>query len=243
MPVNPVNSENRLNPIATAEELTAGLGQDESTPAGGSDWERLARIVLGRANRRARGVGSSRASSPESSRASSLPSPLASPRETATAHLEEIEQAAESAGLAATKAKAAQTLARWWTKSFGDEQSPEWSSGPDRWREELVALKGVSHELADRVLLAVARMPVWPTSRASIRVGCRHGWIDPGAEYDEWQGLFVRALEADVARLARLSATIDRVGKEHCGPKPNCDGCPLAPLLPPGGPVEVDSEA
>lgn len=164
--------------------------------------------------------------------------PLESPGECAAAHVEEIEQTLGKGARVANRAALLKRLAAWWVETFGDEAAPDWDGSADRWRESLRGIRGVNHEMADRILLEAAGKPAWPVTRAAIRIACRHGWIDPHAEYDDWQSSFVRACESDTSQLLGLSHAFDEVGHEHCGPTPDCTGCPLAPLLPTSGPIE-----
>jgi len=130
-------------------------------------------------------------------------------------------------------------LADWWLKAVGDaDEAPDWPADTERLRRQWLKLPGVSLQLADRLLLFVADRAVLPLSRSVVRVCCRHGWADEQTEYEEWQSLAVRELEAQTDWLRELWLALSRLGKSHCGKTPKCDDCPLRPLLPPAGPVE-----
>ncbi len=65
------------------------------------------------------------------------------------------------------------------------------------------------------------------------RVTVRHGLIAERTGYDAIQRLAWSAFagergKARVRHANEFHALIVMVGKEHCGPKPKCAGCPLA---------------
>ena len=101
-------------------------------------------------------------------------------------------------------------------------------------------MRGVGHELVDRILLLVLEVSTMPLSRAALRVGCRHGWNGLESEYQEWQQLYRQAAEVAGATLSETDRLIRQVGRSHCGTRPKCDGCPLESLLPEGGPYEPE---
>lgn len=222
------------NPIAASLEIL-GVPVPGSRSNGGSkdsdnstSWHRLVEMFQGSTRK-------GRTSKP----AADAPHLLSSPQECADAHLEEIEEALGKSPRGSNQAALLKKLAGWWIASFGNELDADWEGSADHWRESLRSVRGVNHETADRILLTIARKPAWPVSRASMRIACRHGWIDPNAEYDEWQSLFARGCDSDVDSMRLLSSRFDEIGRTHCGPRPKCEGCPLAPLLPSGGPREM----
>lgn len=164
--------------------------------------------------------------------------PLASAASVADCGIEELSEALVKIPRGKQKAPALKSLARWWLSRFGDTAESEWDGAIEELRQELLALRGVSLETADRLLLFVGRLPAYPVDRASIRIAARHGWLGTDSEYDEWQTFFVRGLDESVPELQRASLLIGRTGRDFCGPVPRCDKCPLQELLPPGGPYE-----
>jgi endonuclease-3 related protein len=135
----------------------------------------------------------------------------------------------------------ARTLARWWLEHASTEGTLRWEGNSEDLRESLRSQRGVSLELADRIALFVADLPVFPVDRTTVRIAGRHGWLGVEADYDEWQSTFV-PLEAAPAELRRLSLQFARIGHDHCGPKPKCTGCPLESLLPEGGPYSLEGD-
>lgn len=94
-------------------------------------------------------------------------------------------------------------------------------------RGKLLAVHGIGPETADSILLYAFDRPVFVVDAYTVYVLSRHGLISPGARYDEVQ----RYLTARVPGSARIyneyHALFVRVGKEFCGKRPRCGGCPL----------------
>lgn len=151
--------------------------------------------------------------------------------------IEALKQALKRSGRDARRAAALLGLARWWP---GDEPDVDWCEDQTRRRAELTAVRGVGHELVDRILLLVLGVATMPLSRAALRVGCRHGWSGLESEYDEWQQLFRQGSEWANSSLEETDRLIRQVGRSHCRTRPNCVGCPLESLLPEGGPYEPE---
>jgi endonuclease-3 related protein len=138
-------------------------------------------------------------------------------------------------------------LARWLLEHHGGNAeflaSPHYSTG---WlRGELSRIRGISDRDADSILLLALERPSYPVDRATYRVLVRHGWIDPTASYDEARDLLVDAAvgrahssEKDAARiLAEVAYGMEQIGRRFCrAAAPHCEHCPLANLLPDGGP-------
>ena len=104
-------------------------------------------------------------------------------------------------------------------------------------RQTLLAVNGIGPETADSIVLYAAELPVFVVDTYTARVVKRHGWIDSEAGYHELQERFHDELEEDVMLYNEYHALLVRVGKEHCGTRPSCDGCPLADMLPEDGPL------
>ena len=93
----------------------------------------------------------------------------------------------------------------------------------------------------DELLLFAPQLKVFPVDRTALRVAVRHGWLDLPLEDDEAQSFFVRGLSQAEIDPREFSRLLTKIGESHCGREPKCDGCPLQPLLPPGGPLSPES--
>ena len=151
--------------------------------------------------------------------------------------LEVLQETLKKTGRDSRRAAALLGLAAWWP---GDDPEEAWRDDHQRRREELTAIRGIGHELVDRILLVVLEVPTMPLSRSALRIGCRHGWSGLESEYDEWQHLFGHSSEVSGIPLRQIDLLINWIGQSHCGPRPKCEGCPLEPLLPDGGPYEPE---
>ncbi|MEM6328845.1 MAG: endonuclease III domain-containing protein [Planctomycetota bacterium] len=109
-------------------------------------------------------------------------------------------------------------------------------------RERLLAVSGVGKETADSILLYAAERPTFVVDAYTHRLLTRHGWLDPrtpaAKRYDAMQAVFEAGLPREVGLYNELHALIVEVGKRHCRSRPRCEGCPLAPMLPDGGPID-----
>ena len=106
-------------------------------------------------------------------------------------------------------------------------------------REQLLSINGIGPETADSILLYAGGFPTFVVDAYTARVLKRHGWIEPEADYYAMQQHLEDALERSPELFNEYHALIVKVGKQHCGPRPKCAGCPLECVLPPGGIVEL----
>lgn len=97
-------------------------------------------------------------------------------------------------------------------------------------REQLLAIKGIGPETADSICLYGFGKAVFVVDTYTARIFGRHGMIDAPSGYEQIQEMFHGDLERDAALFNEFHALIVRVGKEHCKPKPTCNGCPLESL-------------
>ena len=114
---------------------------------------------------------------------------------------------------------------------------------PEVLREKLLALPGVGPETADAILLYALGHEAMVVDEYLRRVTVRHGLTAERSNYEAIQRLAWSAFagergKARVRHANEFHALIVMVGKEHCGPKPKCAGCPLncfPALLPEAG--------
>jgi endonuclease III related protein len=100
-------------------------------------------------------------------------------------------------------------------------------------RRQLLALPGVGEETADAILLYALLHPVAVVDEYLRRITDRHGLAGRGHKYGDVQELVHTAFAQDppdfhLSLLNEFHALVVAVGKHHCGPRPRCEGCPLA---------------
>jgi endonuclease-3 related protein len=104
-------------------------------------------------------------------------------------------------------------------------------------REELLAVRGIGAETADSILLFAAGRPSFVVDLAAHRVLKRHGWVEFDADNASVKEYVESSLPRDPAKLAEFHDLLQLVARQHCRKAPVCEGCPLAELLPAGGPL------
>jgi endonuclease-3 related protein len=102
-------------------------------------------------------------------------------------------------------------------------------------RSQLLALPGVGNETADAILLYALLHPVAVVDEYLRRIADRHGLAGREQKYREVQQLVDKAFAHDPPEFRlqlynEFHALVVAVGKNHCGPQPHCEGCPLAPF-------------
>ena len=100
-------------------------------------------------------------------------------------------------------------------------------------RAQLLALPGVGEETADAILLYALQHPVAVVDEYLRRIADRHGLAGRDHKYAQLQELVHGAFAHDPTEfrlplLNEFHALVVAVGKHHCGPRPRCEGCPLA---------------
>ena len=100
-------------------------------------------------------------------------------------------------------------------------------------RRQLLDLPGVGEETADAIVLYALLHPVAVVDEYLRRIADRHGLAGRDRKYGEVQRLVDDAFANDPAEFRlrlynEFHALVVAVGKQHCGPKPRCEGCPLA---------------
>jgi len=114
-----------------------------------------------------------------------------------------------------------------WYQGYGFDIANVKSAPLEKLRAELLALKGVGKETADSILLYAFGFPTFVVDAYTVRL-CARFPIDAGKGYDAVKAFFEANLPRDAQAYNRLHAMIVINGKDHCGSKPVCDGCPLS---------------
>jgi endonuclease-3 related protein len=94
-------------------------------------------------------------------------------------------------------------------------------------RAELRGITGIGPETADAIVLYAAGRPIFVVDAYTTRILARHGLVAPDADYAAVQAFVMAHLPHDPALFNEYHALLVRVGKEHCGARPRCEGCPL----------------
>ncbi len=98
-------------------------------------------------------------------------------------------------------------------------------------REELLGINGIGPETADSILLYALDVPTFVVDTYTARIIGRHGLIGAEeADYAELKALFEDHLPQDLQLFKEYHALLVAVGKRHCRPRPQCEGCPLEPF-------------
>ena len=152
----------------------------------------------------------------------------------------ELEELIRPAGYFRIKAKRLRNLLKLLVERYDGSLEAMFDTGLSSLREGLLSVNGIGPETADSILLYAGGLPIFVVDAYTYRVTTRHGWIGFEAGYDELQEHYQSGLPDDAALFNEYHALLVAVGKNHCRKTPLCEGCPLADLLPPGGPREPD---
>jgi endonuclease III related protein len=155
---------------------------------------------------------------------------------------EELEELIRPAGYFRVKARRLRNLMNWLVARFDGDLAAMFATPLATLREELLSVNGVGPETADSILLYAGGLPTFVVDTYTYRVLTRHGWIEFEADYQALQEHCASQLPVDARLFNEFHALFVRVGKEHCGKRPKCHGCPLAESLPEGGALGFDED-
>ena len=151
--------------------------------------------------------------------------------------VEELEEKIRPAGYFRVKARRLRNVLAFLVKRYRGSLRTMFRTNLAELREQLLAINGIGPETADSILLYAGGLPTFVVDTYTHRVFARHGWIELDADYYQIKDFFESGLPLDVPLFNEYHALLVRVGKEHCRKTPRCEDCPLAELLPPGGPL------
>lgn len=143
-----------------------------------------------------------------------------------------LEQTVRPAGYFRVKAGYLRTLAAWVQQRAPDGLASLAGSDAGDLRQELLGLRGIGPETADSILLYALGRPLVVADAYTRRIGARLGMLPEGTGYAAAQAYLARRLPSDAAVLGEFHALVVRLGKEFCGKRPRCSGCPLASRCP-----------
>jgi len=163
---------------------------------------------------------------------------LLAPRELYDLPQAELEELIRPAGYYRVKARRLRNLLAVLCERHGGSLDAMFSQDLADARAELLAIHGIGPETADAILLYAGKLPTFVVDSYTHRVLARHGWIGFEADYHQLQERIEEELPRDAALYNEYHALFVAVGKQFCRKVPLCAECPLAEMLPPGGPLE-----
>ena len=150
---------------------------------------------------------------------------------------EELRQLIRPSGYMVRKAAALKAFVDFLDREYGGSLETLAATPISIAREQLLALPGVGPETADAILLYALGQPAMVADEYLRRIVTRHRLLPQKAKHADIQALAIEALGDDapetlIRHYNEFHALVVTVGKTHCGPRPKCEGCPLAPFLP-----------
>ncbi|MGB5622072.1 MAG: endonuclease [Gammaproteobacteria bacterium] len=155
-------------------------------------------------------------------------SDLLRPHNLVAAPVSKLEALVRPAGCYRQKARRVRGFSRWWMDA--GEMPGLQSQETEILRAALLALPGIGPETADCILLYALGRPVFIVDAYTRRLLSRLGIAEVGARRRGYEMLRQRVevlAGPDAALLGELHAWIVEHGKQRCGARPRCDGCPL----------------
>lgn len=140
---------------------------------------------------------------------------------------EQLAARIQPAGSVRRKVKALRGFLAFLKENFAGHFDQMSKASTDALRQELVAVKGISRETADSILLRALGRPVFPVDLNVYRVLTRHHLAPEESGYDELQEILTVHLPEDPAHFREFQGLFEAVGKEFCRPQPLCEKCPL----------------
>ncbi|HEY4759162.1 MAG TPA: endonuclease III domain-containing protein [Thermoguttaceae bacterium] len=166
---------------------------------------------------------------------------LLEPRALYSVPVEELEELTRPAGYFRIKARRLRSLLEFVVKHYDGSLEAMFSTDLHTLREELLAIHGIGQETADSILLYAGALPTFVVDAYTHRVFARHGWIGFDTDYHQIQDYIQSSLPEDVQLYNEYHALLVHLGKHYCRKsKPKCKECPLADMLPEGGPLEEE---
>jgi endonuclease-3 related protein len=143
------------------------------------------------------------------------------------ASLEQLADWIRPAGYFNVKARRLRALTDMIYRDYDGSLRRMFATATPELRTRLLAVNGVGPETADSILLYAGKRPVFVVDAYTRRFLEKHGWLAPKTPYDEVAALMQDCLPQDTQLYNEYHALIVNLGKEHCKPRPRCEGCPL----------------
>ncbi|MCK5727010.1 MAG: hypothetical protein KAH22_09325 [Thiotrichaceae bacterium] len=130
------------------------------------------------------------------------------------------------ARLFAEDKQSVENLVTWYQQVDGMPLLDQWDT--DTLRQQLLAINGISVEMADSILLHAFNRPVFTVNSDTRRLFRRLGVVPEGLSHDETRHLIEISLEGDVDLFQEFHALIAKQCRIHCLKVPLCEACVLA---------------
>jgi len=108
--------------------------------------------------------------------------------------LPRLERLIRSSGYFRQKARKLKTFVKFLDRKYGGSLTKMFAQPTAELRQQLLSLNGVGPETADSILLYAGQHPVFVVDAYTRRLAVRHGILNEKASYEEFRGLFERAL-------------------------------------------------
>jgi endonuclease III related protein len=131
------------------------------------------------------------------------------------------------AGTPRIKARRLQAFARWLIERFGGRFDGMRRAPLFALRREMLAIPGLGPETVDAILLYAAGRPVFVADAYARRILARHGFVPPGAGYEETRRFVEAHLPSDPALFNEFHALLVAAAKLHCRAVASCEACCL----------------
>jgi endonuclease-3 related protein len=143
---------------------------------------------------------------------------------------ESLAEILRPAGTPRVKARRLLGFAEWLGRAWSFDLTAVLGRPAAQLRQELLTVHGIGPETADCIVLYAAEQPVFVVDAYTRRVLRRHHVIPESWNYDRIQQHAHAHLPADAALFNESHALFVQVGKLHCRPQAQCEGCPLQHL-------------
>lgn len=139
---------------------------------------------------------------------------------------EELAQKLRPVGYFNRKAERLRSLLLFIQRNYDGDLGRLMAEPSSKLRDALLGVKGIGPETADAILLHALGHPAFVVDTHTYRVFSRHALAAEESGYrelqetgDVWSG--------DLERNREFHALVVKVGQEFCGPRQDCEACPL----------------
>ncbi|GMW02725.1 MAG: endonuclease III [Candidatus Hydrogenedentota bacterium] len=161
---------------------------------------------------------------------------LLSPRALLECPDEALHESLRPSGYFRIKTKRVRSFCEYLMHRYGGSMKRMGRQPLERLRPELLAVSGIGPETADDILLYALGKPVFVIDAYTRRILSRHGVDAHSLDYEGLRAFFESNLDNDVPLFKEYHGLIVWTAKDFCKTRPNCEGCPLEPLLQGGRP-------